>query len=57
MIRAFLFATATHAFAVPSFLCLSVIHLLRASSFLKPVLQLPVSHVSIAFADNNHLFW
>jgi hypothetical protein len=33
-IRAFLFATATHAFAVPSFRCLSVIHLLRLSCFL-----------------------
>ena len=35
MIRAFLFATATHALAVPSFFCFSAIHLLRASSFLE----------------------
>ena len=31
MIRAFLLATATHAFGVPSFACLSAIHRLRSS--------------------------
>ncbi len=30
MIRAFLFATATHAFVVPSLRCLSAIHLASA---------------------------
>ena len=35
MMRAFLFATATHVLAVPNFFCFSAIHLLRGSVFLE----------------------